>query len=187
MEVKLLSSLLASVGGFILLLEILSITIVFVVENLMLNVDVLASLLIMPVIVALITYAICSRVLSMFDRLVRRVSVVVIGREAVYVPNIYIGRADALSFYKDLPIKLLLLVLGTVGLGYPAALLILANLANKYLEMVGCKNVIDRRIRALQPATLGLAGALLISKIKHSVDKCFSERKGLERVLEVER
>jgi len=181
--VKFLSSLLASVGGFILLLEILSISVVFVVENLMLNVDMLASLLIMPVMVALITYAICSRLLSMFDRLVRRIDngVIAIGREIVHVPNTYMEKMNILSFHKDLPIKLLLLVLGTVGLGYPAALIILANLANRYLKAVGCKSIIDRRISALQPATLGLAGALLISKIKHSVDKCFSsEREGLE-------
>ena len=181
-EVEFLNGLLASIGGFILLLEILGIGVISIVRDSVLNVDMIASLLVMPAIVALIAYVVCLNILSMFDKLVYQInnSIVVIGREAIYAPNAHILKADKLSLHKDFPIKLLLLVLGTVGLGYPAALLILANMVNKYLELTGCKSVIDKRIRALQPATLGLAGALLISKIRDSVDKCYKVR-SLER------
>lgn len=192
LRVRFLNALLASMGGFILVLELLGIGSIFAVESSTLSVDILASLLVMPAIIALIAYAICSNILSTLDGLIQRTcsSVVAIGREAVYVPSASISGTGTCLSHKELPIKLMLLVLGTAGLGYPAALLVLANLANRYFGLVGCKGVVSRRTRALQPATLGLAGALLVVEIKNNIDKCLVrreskwERQGMPSLLE---
>lgn len=176
LRVRFLDGLLASMGGFILMLELLGIGSIFAVGNSALSVDILASLLIMPVIIALIAHVICSNMLSMLDRLTQQMNsnAVAMGREIVYTPSVHVSRIGMSLSHKELPIKLLLLVLGTVGLGYPAALLVLANLANRYFRLAGCRNVINRRTRALQPATLGLAGALLIVEIKNGINKCLA-------------
>lgn len=174
-----MNSFLASMGGFILVLELLGVGSILALKNSALNIDIVASLITMPVIIALIAYVTCSKTLSTLNNLVKQLnnSRVAVGWEVAYTPNARVSKVSV-SSSRELSIKLLLLVLGTVGLGYPAALLILANLADRYFELAGCRNVIDKRTRALQPATLGLAGALLLIRIRSGIDKCLGRENG---------